>query len=72
MNIQHPVPIKLEDFPMSLAAEADPIDEQCYSTSSDNAPSNAPVNFYLADDPEPLPGPEIEPEPMVIEHIEEE
>jgi hypothetical protein len=57
---------------MSLAAEADPIDEQCYSTSSDNAPSNAPVNFYLADDPEPLPGPEIEPEPMVIEHIEEE
>ena len=57
---------------MSLAAEADPIDEQCYSTSSDNAPSNAPVNFYLADDPERLPGPEIEPEPMVIEHIEEE
>ncbi len=56
---------------MSLAAETIPTDEHCYSTSN-NAPSNAPVNFFLADDPEPLPGPEIEPEPMVIELIEEE
>jgi hypothetical protein len=51
LNIQHPVPIKLEDFPMSPAAETVPTDEHCYSTS-DNTPSNAPVNFYLADDPE--------------------
>ncbi len=51
LNIQHPVPIKLEDFPMSPAAETVPTDEHCYSTSN-NAPSNAPVNFYLADDPE--------------------
>ena len=29
-------------------------------------------NFYLADDPDTLPGPEINPEPMVIELIEEE
>jgi hypothetical protein len=62
LNIQHPVPIKLEDFPMSPAAETVPTDEHCYSTRN-NAPSNAPVNFYLADEPEPLPGPEIEPEP---------
>jgi hypothetical protein len=43
-----------------------------YYSTSNNAPSNAPVNFYLADDPETLPGPEIDPEPMVIELIEEE
>jgi hypothetical protein len=61
----------LEDFPISPAAETVPTDEHCYFTSN-NAPSNAPVNFYVADDPEPLPGPEIEPEPMVIELIEEE
>ena len=71
LNIQHPVPIKLEDFPMSPAAETVPTDEHCYSTSN-NAPSNAPVNFYLADDPETLPGSEIDPEPMVIELFEEE
>jgi hypothetical protein len=40
--------------------------------TNNNAPSNAPVNFYLADDPETLPGIVIEPEPMVIELIEEE
>jgi hypothetical protein len=70
-NIQHPVPIKFEDLPMSLAADTVPTDEHCYSTSK-NAPSNAPVSFYLADDPETLPGTVIEPEPMVIELIEEE
>jgi hypothetical protein len=67
LNIQHPVPIKLEDFPMSPASETVPTDEHCYSTSN-----NAPVNFDLADDPETLPGPEIDPEPMVIELLEEE
>jgi hypothetical protein len=35
-------------------------------------PSNASVNFYPADDPETLPGHEIDPKPMVIELIEEE
>ncbi len=54
LNIQHPIPIKLEDFPMSPAAETVPTDEHCYSTSN-NAPSNAPVSFYRADDPETLP-----------------
>jgi hypothetical protein len=67
LNIQQPFAIKLEDFPMS---ETVPTDEHCYSTS--NAPSNAPANFYLADDPEPLPGPAMKPEPMEIELIEEE
>jgi hypothetical protein len=54
LNNQHPIPIKLEDFPMSPAAENVPTDEQCYSTSN-IAPSNAPVNFYLANDPGTLP-----------------
>ena len=62
LDIQHPVSIKLEDFPMSPAAENDLDGEHCYSTCN-NAPSNAPVNFYLADDPAALPGSEIEPEP---------
>jgi hypothetical protein len=52
---------------MSPASETVPTDEHCYSTSN-----NAPVNFDLADDPETLPGPEIDPEPMVIELLEEE
>ena len=34
LNIQHPDPIKLEDFPMSPAAESVPTDEHCYSTSN--------------------------------------
>jgi hypothetical protein len=34
LNIQHPDPIKLEDFPMSPAAETVPTDEHCYSTSN--------------------------------------
>jgi hypothetical protein len=56
---------------MSPAAETPPTDEHCYSTSN-NTPSNAPVKLYIADDPETLPGPEIEPEHMVIKLIEEE
>ena len=56
---------------MSLAAETVPTDEHCYSTSN-NAPSNATINFYLVDDLETLPGPEIDPEPMIIELLEEE
>jgi hypothetical protein len=70
LSIQHPVPIKLEDFPMSPAAEDAMNGEYCYSTSN-NAPSNAPVNFYPVVDPEILPGPELEPEPMMIERIED-
>jgi hypothetical protein len=41
-------------------------------STSINAPSSAPVNFYLAGDPEPLTGLEIEPESIKIELIEEE
>ncbi|KAI2501249.1 hypothetical protein MHU86_13193 [Fragilaria crotonensis] len=55
LDVQHPVPIKLEDLPSSQADDADVfLADHCYSCSNNDS-TRETVNFYPDADPDPLP-----------------
>ncbi|KAI2491685.1 hypothetical protein MHU86_22893 [Fragilaria crotonensis] len=72
LDVQHPVPIKLEDLPSSQADDADVfLADHCYSCSNNDS-TRETVNFYPDADPDPLPEVANDPDPEPMDIVEDD
>ncbi|KAI2494747.1 hypothetical protein MHU86_19784 [Fragilaria crotonensis] len=73
LDVQHPVPIKVEDLPSSPAdADVDDfVDNHCYSCSNNDS-TRETVNFYPDADPDPLPEVANNPDPKPMDIVEDD
>jgi hypothetical protein len=72
LDVQHPVPIKLEDLPSSPADDADDFlaNHCCYCSNNDS--TRETVNFYPDADPDPLPEVANDPDPKPMDIVEDD
>ena len=72
LDVEHPVPIKLEDLPSSSADDVDDfVDNHCYSCSNNDS-TRETVNFYPDADPDPLPEVANDPDPEPMDIVDDD